>query len=353
MLLDIPTLITPEIKPTEFFTTDGEVHDRSKTLSASAAHGCERMVAFEKHGFDPDPEHKEGLGYFERGNVIESWIVGKLTPALAKQKMNLLFAGDDQQTLVFNQLSATPDGLITNVPRDIFKKIGIPSIESTDLAAEFKSLDPRSDLNKPKQTHITQIQLQMSLFDRCTEYAPRYGILVYINASDFMDIKTHVVAYSPRIAGAMMERAERIFTTTDPMQLMAEGKLDGSCRYCKYTKRCGEAIIATFPTTENPELEDDVVDQIESLATLSTTTNADINRLKSIKHETDEQLKILMREYDVKKYSLPDYTVSYTLVRGRRTLDTKALKEEVPDLDLDNFYTQAPDSDRLSIRQSK
>ena len=354
MLHDIPTLIAPEITPTSFNTDDGKPLDRLKGVTASEAHSCERKLGFEKHGYTEDePTGKEPpfCGPCERGNTAESWFITPFSKSLLSQGIHLMYAGDEQVSLVDGQNSATCDGLLTNVPDDILKDFGVESIQTSEMLVEIKSLDPRSNFGELKESHFTQIQVQFGVVHASTGYAPEYAIAIYLNAADFADITVHIVKRDPKVYQAIVERTKRIFAIPNPMQLMAEGKYDGTCRFCNYQQACGEAIVSSFPEQKNPEIPHDVVSKMEELVELSTNTGNNIKKLKEVKSEADERLKILLREHDICRFNLTDFSVSYALVKGRRTLDTKALKAEAPDFDLDRFYRTSADTDRLTIRQ--
>lgn len=350
MFKNIPELISDEIAPTIFKTQDGEIYTGRNTHgSASELNQCSRMLCFKKSGAEMDPGTVESWGYTERGNVAEEWFQGNLKSAVQRQGMDLLYAGDAQVTLVDKDLSATPDGLITGAPRDILMDFGIPNIQSDCIALEIKSRDPRTVSRNPKSDHIIQNQLQQVLFNKTTDHSPRFGLLVYINASDYSDIDSHVIPYSTTIETAMRKRATEILSS-DPMDLMPEGKMDGTCKWCNYKQRCGQAIVDEFPTQKNPPIPDDVEEQISELAMRHSDLKNRLKQLKTEKSTIDEELKLVLRSNDVQQYQLPEYKISYVPVAGRSTLDTESLKQVV--VNLDDYYQTSPGSDRLTVRQT-
>src|SRR5437763_1340966 len=97
--------------------------DRASTVGASDVDRCERQVFCTKHVGDPtygtprDPDYVDRWGARERGIVFERAF---FEPALRTRfGNNLLFAGDEQQTFRQDFLSATPDALVVNLPRNV------------------------------------------------------------------------------------------------------------------------------------------------------------------------------------------------------------------------------------------
>src|SRR6185436_8251163 len=111
-------------------------YDRSNTVGASEIGGCARKAFFEKNrntkfGSKPDADYRDGWGARMRGHLIEDYL---WVPALRKRfGKNLLFAGKQQQTLFKGYISATPDGLVINQPRDILKEFKLNGKSVADI----------------------------------------------------------------------------------------------------------------------------------------------------------------------------------------------------------------------------
>lgn len=69
----------------------------------------------------------------------------------------------------------------------------------------------------------------------------------------------------------------------------------------------------------------DVVDTI-------TSVENEIKRLKEMQDNYKEKLLMLMEEYDVLKIEIPELTITRKTATTRESLDSKALKEELPDI---------------------
>lgn len=316
---------------TVFTTADGSVHDRSQTMGASESYACLRRVWFDKH----QPVPSDGWGFFARGHTCEEWLVQQIHRAIPED-WQLLYAGDDQITLREGRLSSTSDGLLVTPDEEI--------------AVELKSLDPRSGFDKPKPQHIQQMHVQMGMYRLKTSHRPERGLLIYLNASDFSHIVEHWIEFDPGVFDAVRDRAERVFGATDPSDLPAEGALADECRYCPHHEPCGQAVVSAFPSGDGngqalPE-EDQI--ELEELVRERDAVSFEIEDAKKEKGLLEEQIKLLLRKHDAKAVKGEDWSVSYSLIAGRKALDSKALEES--GVDLEPFYRQGKPSERLTIK---
>jgi len=147
-------------------------YDRNKSLGASEAFGCLRQACYKKHGFEVDEGTENSWGAMRRGDIIENAFIVPALLATIPEGSELLGAGEEQETLLKDLLSATPDGLLIDVSRDCLTKYGIADIESDSIVTEFKSIDPRVNLTEPKTVHFGQVQVQMGLIRELTDYKP-------------------------------------------------------------------------------------------------------------------------------------------------------------------------------------
>ena len=319
---------TARKRTTKFRTHTGEDFDRSAFLTASEAWVCARQTWFSKHS-DFDPK-SGGWGFFERGHNVEAWAVDLIKSAGYK----LIYAGKDQVTLVLGNLSATPDGLL------------VDGLE--DIVLEIKSIDPRSQQDLPKHEHVMQVQLQMVLFNHLDEFdaSPEKAWILYVDASDYSKIQIFEVKYDPDMFASLSKRADMILNANTAMSVPAEGKIDGSCKFCPFTDECGEAIIESLPTGDKELGGDDASTMFilleERQRNYGLEKNAATHRKK-----TEEEIKEFMTEMGRAKIVCDGYSVSYTEIAGRRTLDKKRLEEEFGDLD--EYYNTGKPTTRLSI----
>jgi CRISPR/Cas system-associated exonuclease Cas4 (RecB family) len=232
-------------KQTVFTNAEGQEHDRSKTLGASEAFTCLRKLYYSKTDAPKSEGFVDHRGYFERGHTVEAWLVDQIRAVLEPSE-ELVFAGKDQVTLTPDSLSATPDGLYIKHSADE---------APLEVVTEFKSLDPRSNLDEPKSQHITQVQLQMELLRLCTSHRPSKAVLVYVDASDFTHQREHPVEYNPEVLQTALARSKRVFESQDAMSLPAEGVYSDECRYCAWRQPCLGDTLSALPRDERADLD--------------------------------------------------------------------------------------------------
>ena len=71
---------------------------------------------------------------------------------------------------------------------------------------------------------------------------------------------------------------------------------------------------------------------VEDAVNTITTIENEIKRLKEIQDNYKEQLLMIMEEQNILKIDIPELTITRKTSTTRESLDTKALKEELPDI---------------------
>ena len=338
-------------------------HDRSKTLGASETFSCLRRSWFTKFGeaagFIQDEDEAElSWGAMERGNVIENAFV---VPAFRHSDLELLYAGEEQETLVDGLNSATLDGLITGLKSDALKKYGINDIESDCIVLEIKSIDPRVSLDEEKAVHHGQAQVQLGIVRALTEFKPVYAVIIYVDASFLDVIYPFVVKYDPLKYKAGKTRARILFEEVGadgyPGDIHPEGKLSDECRYCPWFGACSAVTKNLIPTEDDSKnLDSETISQMEGL--IFEQRNA--KRLEEDAHEVNESVKQRikdmlvanstkrMRSLPKKKGSNePTWSVSWSSLDGKETLDKDAAK--AAGIDLQKYMKSGNPYDRLTI----
>lgn len=311
-------------------------HDRLNTVGASEIGTCMRKVYFDKSEAPRDPDYIDGWGARLRGNIIEDHFWVPALRATLQEGEQLLFAGEEQRTLVDGYLSATTDGLLVLA-------------DGTCVNLDAKSIDPRVDLKKEKEEHSFQVQVQMGIIRHATEYKPVTSILSYVNASFYDDIDEFVGRFDPRVYEAARGRAKRIMTARNALELPPEGKMSGSneCKYCAWASHCASVTVAGVPKEIN-ELPDDAVSELEHLRGIERGLAADKEAIAADHAKAVEQIKDFMRAHKTRMYKGAGWSVSYSVVSGRTTLDTQAV--EAAGIDLSSYYKTGSPSERLTVR---
>ncbi len=211
-------------------TYDGKELDRSKFVTSSEVEQCLRRIKFRK------VMGKQGFpnwGYAERGNIIEEWVVSKLTAG----GVNLKYAGKNQVSFYDTYQSGTPDGLIDF--RDGY------------WLKEFKSVDPRTNYsNLPKLDHRSQVQQNIELVQVCLKKPVYGGTIFYVDASNLQKTKQFDVAPDHSQQARLEERAHKVMTAASPSELPTEGMLTGDCDRCEFVEQCNALVAGDLSSLE-------------------------------------------------------------------------------------------------------
>lgn len=325
-------------------------HDRLNTVGASEVGACIRKTWFSKTETPADPDYEDRFGAKLRGTIIEDayWVPG-LRASLPKNVF-LLYAGDDQVTLVDGYLSATPDGVLVNVERDCLAHMGIADIGTDCLAVEAKSIDPRVDIRIEKPEHSFQTQAQMGLLRFATEHKPNYALISYVDASFLDDVREFAIPFEQRIYDTAKDRARRVFTTDSALELPPEGKIAGGneCKYCSYASHCAAVTVAGIPKTDDVKLGDNAAAELKRLRDAERDLAARKDATEAEHATAREAVKEFLRVNGIRRYTGEGWGVSWSSVKGRETVDTKAA--EAAGIDLSPYRKVGDAADRLTVK---
>jgi len=339
-------------------TLDREwAHDRTQTVGASEVGGCIRKTYYTKNENDPrfgvvrDSDYVDGWGAKLRGTLMENhfW-----APAMkAKYGDKLLLSGPDQQSFVTGFLSATPDGMLIDLPRDFLKDNGVADIEGDCIMAESKTIDPRANLIEAKPINIFQTHVQMGIVRELTPYKPGYSLLSYTDASFWDQITEFPIKFDPAIYAVAKIRATQVMTATSAKDLEPEGYLSGGkdCEYCPFTGACGVVRISvpTHPEKDvDPQLAAEFADMAREIAALEATVGKDETKLRTLK----QALKDRLREKNIRK--VPG-VVSWSSVKGKKTYNNKAIQAaaKAAGIDIEQFVEVGDQTDRFTVSTAK
>jgi hypothetical protein len=287
-----------------------------------------------------------------RGRLIEDhfWI-----PALrARYGDKLLYAGDDQRTLVSGFLSATPDGLLIDQQSGVLAALGIDDLGGDGgVVLECKSLDPRTKLDDTKPEHAYQAIVQIGLIRELMPHRPNVALISYINASFLHDIDERTVRFDPTIFENARRRAAQIVTATAPDELKPEGWVAGGkeCEFCLFTKACGviRHAVPVQPRAEppDPQFVAEIVDMAREARGRRNIVGAATADLRAIEHDIKERL----RAKGLRRVDGDGVSVVWSPVKGRPSYDMKAIREaaEKVGIDLAEYETVGEPTDRLVI----
>jgi hypothetical protein len=328
----------------------GPHKDRAFTLGASDIGQCSRKIFFVKHGGERDPGYVETWGATLRGTIIEKefWV-----PALrARFGAKLKFIGDRQRQFKHGFISATPDALLTEAPRDILTPLGVPDIGSDCLLLESKSVDPRVKLDAPKPEHRYQIIVQLGVVRETTEFQPRFGVLTYIDASFWDNITEFAIEFDPEVYASAKARATKVLTARSASELPPEGWIAGGkeCEHCPFTKACGieRRAIPNGGDCTDPQF----AAEMRELARAYKARQAEIDIAETRLRESQHAIKERLRAKQLRRVIGTDFSVTWTPVKGRQGVDIKALSSAAAaaGVGVQEFETSGTPGDRLDVR---
>jgi len=339
-------------------------HDRALTVGASEVFSCMRKTFFDKRGkecgYEPDPDYEEDWGAMHRGNLIEDHHVAPAFINHVPKPLKVLFAGQkDQKTLVLDRNSATPDGLIDNIPEGpiVITAEGCEPIRfvmgpEKCMGLEIKSIDPRAVLHEERSKHYGQSQTGLGLIRETTKWKPEYWLIVYVDASFLSRVKPFLVKFDPEVYEAAKRRAPRIWESDNAEAFMAEGKLNNECDYCKWKQACGEASVSRFKQMEAAaKIGDDkmrviagsISDRVQKFLELKSQADEIAYEMEA----TKEELKKALEENKATKIRGDNWSVAWYTQQGRSTLDKKAL--EATGVDLSKYEKKGAPFDVLKV----
>lgn len=335
---------------------DAFTNERLQTIGASEIGLCERRTWFTKNETPHDVGYDDKWGAKQRGTIYErAWWNPAMESAFGDR---LKFAGANQKTFFDGYLSATPDALITGLPRDALAALGVPDIEGDAIVVDCKSLDPRVKLEEAKPEHRYQLMVQIGLIRRRTNFAPMWGILSYTDTSFWDEGNEYPYRYEESIYLAAQDRARRIMGATDPFALKPEGKIAGGkeCDYCPYLKRCGQVQVERVTALEDAQVDDPrVAAELVILARSARAAKAEAEAAEARQRELEYQIKDALQLIGRRRASFGDVSISWGTVKGRQSYDMKGIRKaaEEAGIDVEQFSTMGEATDRLTVTVKK
>jgi hypothetical protein len=326
-------------------------HDRGNTVGASEIGQCARRTWFTKNEVPYDSDYIERRGASERGNIIENHL---FVPALRQclpESVELLYAGDDQRTIVDGYLSATSDAVLVGATRDCLSWIGVPDIgPSRCIVIDCKSLDPRVDIKEAKAANVFQVQTQIGLLRACTPYAPDYALIPYIDASFLDEVTEFAVKYDPAIYQAAQDRARQIMIARDAASLRPEGKMAGGreCGYCAWASHCAHVTVSNMPPDEKPALDHVEVETLFELVEREHWYNIQVDAFEKEHVMAKQQIKEFLTAHKIRRYHNDEFSVAWSSTKGRVTVDIA--EAEAHGIDLKPYRKEGDPGERLTVK---
>jgi hypothetical protein len=331
---------------------------RQHTVGASDVGQCARRVFWTKmegdetYGAARDVDYVDGWGARARGSTFEAemWL-----PAMRRRfGSNLLYAGDEQQTLTSDLLSATPDGLLVKQPRNLLANLGVPDIgASREVVVECKTVDPRARLDAAKLEHSYQVQIQLGILHEVTAHRPEFAVISYTDASFWDETTEFVVARDPKIYANAEKRAQDIMLARTAVELPPEGWIAGGaeCRYCPFTRACGRERTA-LPDVNGANADPQFVAEMAELARAAKQHERDGDAALTQARQLQNEIRERLRTRGLRRIIADDFRITWSPVKGRPAYDMPAIRAAAAaaGVDIGRFETVGDPSDRLAIQ---
>lgn len=333
-------------------------HDRSTTIGASEVFDCLRQNWFKKRGaefgYEPDIGG-ERWGATLRGTIMEDEFVEPALRIGMPSDLGVHMSGEDQVTLVTDKSSATPDMLVTGFPKGcslVIKygdnEIEIEDIKSDCIVFEIKSINSFAPLYNEKTKHKNQAIVQMGHIKENTHHDPYYAVVLYIDASWWDDITPFVVEYDEGVFEAAKARSADVFEADDPLNILPEGKMSGECEYCQWKTACGLTTLAGIPKADGlPDVPSELLGHFEAAIAKYKAAKEAEKEASYVAKEAQETLKELLMDLDEPKAKTDTWSVSWSEVKGRKTIDKQLLIDD--GIDVRKYEKEGRPFDRLTI----
>lgn len=335
-------------------------HDRSLTVGASEAFKCIRALACDKRhvewGIEPDADFEEDWGATARGNLIENYHVVPALNYAMPEEITLEFAGEEQNTVVFEKNSCTPDGLFTGIPVGPVRikaggiVIEIPMVRTGCMGLEIKSIDPRATLEEEKKVHHGQTQIGLGILNETTEWKPEHWLILYFDASFLSKMTPFLVEYDPNVFKSARMIANAVYTRESIHDFEPEGKFTGECDRCKWKDACGEAILSRYY-----EQTDDTEDQDPVVLAAFEPIAEEYRQKKAAAEEADEELKRVQQrvkdmllEHKRRKVSGTTWGFTWFTKKGAVRTNYKRAAEDAQ-IDLTPYQERGPETEQLKF----
>lgn len=329
----------------EYVRSVEKKYDRSQTVGASEVGLCARRVCFAKKGHIP----VEGSwGAWMRGTTMEEafW-----QPALKRKfGKKLLYSGPDQKSIAKGKLSATPDGVLVDQPRNLLSHLGVRDIgPDGSIMVECKTIDPRIDLKAAKEENVFQVQCQMGLVRDLTKHRPNYALVTYTDASFWDDVDEFAIRFDPKVYKAGQVRANLIMGA-DPLDLKPEGWIAGGkeCEYCPFAAPCGVERRRLPPEEGRVVIPDQFRAEVIDLCADFNAARDEVDAATAKQRDVAIQIKDRLRAHGIRKIH---GVVSWSETAGRKSYEIDKLSQAMAakGLNIADFEKYGDESDRLTV----
>jgi len=312
-------------------------------LRLSQSGACRRKRVARALGIEGTSFDETDAGYFERGNVIEAWVVSLFREAYPRRCRTQVDV-------------TTPTGETGHIDLWFPKERRIIEVKSVSFGAR----------ELPRPEHVMQVQAYLHFFrDAKGERKARLAEIVYVRWGAQLEAEVYPVRYDPeygRLIEAELEALhgylERRVLPDIPFGHKPEAypcswRNRAGVVKCEYWDLCW-TNVETAPPLDAPAVADDVK-RYADLDHQLRTHKAAAKDIESAIGTIRERIGAVMTAHGAKRLAAAGYVVSRTPVEGRTSYDIRAaLKAGAVDEEiLAPFTRKAAGYDRWTIKADK
>lgn len=220
-----------------------------------------------------------------------------------------------------HRISATPDGWVM-----------LPGSDDI-VQVEIKTIDPRTYAsNLPREPHITQLEIAMEIAHENADVLmetwgiepPAYGILIYMDASNYNTFHEFKVERNPGILERYSKRAARMLDARKVDRLDREGMRTGECKKyngCPFAERCGVGKLEAKPATVT---RGNKGSNLDAALTAYVRAKDEAGEAKKVMDDHKETIIQEMQARGVRSLPVGNRQIVLTERAGSRTYDWKA-----------------------------
>lgn len=292
--------------------TEATLGDRSKYVGSSDIGQCPRKAFL--HKTTPVEASFQQELVFLRGHMAENIIRLGLQGGKVPFEEQVEVAGEDDYAFIKTHIDFVAD-------------IGAESV-----VVECKSTNAIPET--PYLSWILQVQLQMGLLRK--KQKVERGIIAVINLNSGA-MEAFDVSFSEEMFQMALSRAQNLWVSLQSKQ-EPQGETGSLCSFCAYKANC--PLLHKGADSLPLELEQDALRYAE-LQKASKEAQKEADGLKS-------KLMDFMSATGTKKVQVKDLSLSYSLMKGRVGVDSKALAEQHPEI-FESLKTVGKDYGMLRI----
>ena len=354
---------------------NGHEIDPKLFVTASEAYKCIRKLSYEKQLDSAPPLSEEEVddivensalpqqGYFERGDAIEEWFFNTLNErAKLPNYIEIQYSGEDQATFTYEhekrigtetratRIAGTPDGVIYNHQDDIHTVVEIKSVSEEYM--------------EPLPRHLLQLSLNVTLYEKFIydnnmkgDNTVFNGLLVYINASNWLNIKEWMISHEKagKTAAKVYDKAQYLHRRDAP----PDGLMTGECKSCPFVNSClaevdgfAEQFKEVGRIRSNPFQELSPAEKKEVKERIAPYYIEAVSQSKyydDIKNRSKSALQAYLAEEG--SLEVGNMKISMSEVKGRVTYDYAKMKQD--GINLSKYERVSDPSYRINLREKK